>query len=103
MTLLILLQNGRVSPRTPSVKSDKQLESPANTPLQERKVSSSPSLEKRSPTTMNIDSHNAKTARMEAAAFQGYSGGIPAKIEEGEEPMDHIPPTLAPTTYGGHG
>ena len=45
-------------------------------------------LEKRSPQAANADSHNAKTARMEAASSQGYGGGIPAKIEEGEEPME---------------
>lgn len=44
--------------------------------------------ERRSPQSQNIDSHNAKTARMEATASHGYGGGIPAKIEEGEEPLD---------------
>ena len=44
--------------------------------------------EKRSPQSQNIDSHNAKTARMEATASHGFGGGIPAKIEEGDEPLD---------------
>lgn len=35
---------------------------------------------------MNVDSHNAKAARMEATASQGFGGGIPPKIEEGIEP-----------------
>ena len=35
---------------------------------------------------VNIDSHAAKVARMEAAAGQGLSGGIPTKIDEGIEP-----------------
>lgn len=43
--------------------------------------------ERVSPMMANADSHAAKTARMEAAASQGYGGGIPAKIEEGIEPI----------------
>lgn len=48
-----------------------------------------PLQQKRSPQGLNTDSHNAKLARMEAAASQGFGGGIPAKIEEGIEPGDH--------------
>ena len=40
------------------------------------------------PQRANADSHNAKTARMEAQAMAGYGGGIPAKIEEVSEPAD---------------
>ena len=42
--------------------------------------------DQRSPQALNADSHNAKLARMEASASQGFGGGIPAKIEEGIEP-----------------
>ena len=37
---------------------------------------------------MSPDPHSLKIARMEATARQGYCGGIPAKIEEGIEPID---------------
>lgn len=48
-----------------------------------------PMQQQRSPQGLNTDSRNAKLARMEAAASQGYGGGIPAKIEEGIEPGDN--------------
>ena len=44
-----------------------------------------PPKQQRSPQGLNTDSHNAKTARMEAIASEGFGGGIPAKIEEGVE------------------
>ena len=47
-----------------------------------------PLPDQRSPQALNADSHNAKMARMEATASQGFGGGIPAKIEEGVEPGD---------------
>ena len=40
------------------------------------------------PQQANVNSHHAKTARMEAAAMSGFGGGIPAKIEEVSEPAD---------------
>jgi hypothetical protein len=43
---------------------------------------------KKSPQTQNVDSHNAKTARMEAGPAEGFGGGIPSKIEEGDEPVE---------------
>ena len=45
--------------------------------------------DQKSPQALNADSHNAKMARMEASASQGFGGGIPAKIEEGVEPGDN--------------
>lgn len=42
--------------------------------------------EKQASQMINAESHTAKTGRMEAAASQGYGGGIPSKIEEGVEP-----------------
>ncbi|KAL9105968.1 MAG: hypothetical protein Q9187_008628, partial [Circinaria calcarea] len=84
-----LRQNGRVSPRTSSQHSDKQSASPSHSSPLQPTPSTSP--DKKSPQTQNADSHNAKTSRMEAAASQGYGGGIPAKIEEGEEPLDSVP------------
>ncbi|KAI9773950.1 MAG: blue light receptor [Candelina submexicana] len=90
-------QNGRVSPRTSSQQSDGKLDaSPVHSsPVggdvfnNNGKASSltMSSLEKISPKGANTDSHAAKTARMEATASQGYAGGIPAKIEEGIEPL----------------
>ncbi|KAK4691393.1 hypothetical protein P7C71_g5597, partial [Lecanoromycetidae sp. Uapishka_2] len=92
-------ENGRVTPRTSSQKSDKESTSPAhstsltsvtgldggaNTGAVESSMSV-PSQQQRSPQTLNADSHNAKLARMEASASQGFGGGIPAKIEEGVE------------------
>ena len=47
-----------------------------------------PPPEKKGAQAQNAESHNAKTARMEATASQGYGGGIPAKIEEADEPYD---------------
>lgn len=82
-------QNGRVSPRTSS-QSEKQSSSPVHPTIlaaKEARVASSPvtSLGRQSPQSLNADSHAAKMARMEAAASQGFGGGIPAKIEEGVE------------------
>ncbi|KAL9030586.1 MAG: hypothetical protein Q9196_001318 [Gyalolechia fulgens] len=84
-------ENGRVSPRTSSQNSgEKQSSSPAHP----TKVGSSdqrpppgtmPSPEKKSAQDIQADSHQAKTARMEAAASLGFGGGIPPKIEEGVE------------------
>ncbi|KAI9822445.1 MAG: blue light receptor [Pycnora praestabilis] len=86
-------QNGRVSPRTSSQQSDGK--SPAHSsPLsadilnnENNQASSSvPLVDKKSSRGTNAESHVAKTSRMEAGASQGFGGGIPAKIEEGEEP-----------------
>ncbi|MCJ1467960.1 blue light receptor [Pseudocyphellaria aurata] len=83
-------ENGRLSPRTSS-QSDKQCESPVQSVVlvtnEQRGPSNSLShQERRSPQSVNVDSHNAKAARMEATASQGFGGGIPPKIEEGIEP-----------------
>ena len=48
-----------------------------------------PLPDQRSPKALNADSHNAKLARMEASASQGFGGGIPAKIEEDVEPGEN--------------
>ncbi|KAL6721046.1 hypothetical protein ACLMJK_000146 [Lecanora helva] len=92
-------ENGRVTPRTSSQKSDKESGKSAS-PARTNSYGSVPGVDQtldprvghgnqqRSPQGLNADSHNAKTARMEATASQGYGGGIPAKIEEGiETPM----------------
>lgn len=34
----------------------------------------------------NAVNHAAKIARMEAPASQGFAGGVPEKIDEGDEP-----------------
>ena len=90
-------QNGRVSPRASSQQSDKHSAASQSTssPRQCSPLASNMMIndstfppEKRSPQAVNADSHHAKTARMEAASSQGYGGGIPAKIEEGEEPTE---------------
>lgn len=87
----LLMQNGRVSPRTPQTvepasvlsRSNKEQQGPAipNPPLR------SPQ-EQTSSHHSSIDAYNAKIGRYEAMASQGYGGGIPAKIEEGIEPDD---------------
>ncbi|MCJ1477056.1 blue light receptor [Lambiella insularis] len=81
-------QNGRASPRTTSSQhSDYQSASPTTTsPILPSESQNGFSPEKRSPQAQNTDSHNAKTSRMEAVATHGYAGGIPSKIEEGDEP-----------------
>ncbi|MCJ1263814.1 blue light receptor [Lobaria immixta] len=84
-------ENGRVSPRTSSQQSDRQSESPVQSVVlvaNEQRGPSNPfpNQERRSPQSMNIDSHHAKAARMEATASKGFGGGIPPKIEEGIEP-----------------
>ena len=100
-------QNGRVSPRassqhsTQSEKSRKGASPRQNQPILPNKISetgaqsSIPSTlaagiaaGKRSPSQQNSDSHAAKVARMEVAASQGLSGGIPPKIDEGIEPAE---------------
>lgn len=90
-------QNGRVSPRASSQQSDRHSAASQSTssprqssPLTTNMIinESTFQTEKRSPQAVNAESHNAKTARMEAASSQGYGGGIPAKIEEGEEPTE---------------
>ena len=93
-------QNGRVTPRTSSQKSDKESASPARSAslntitAADQGGGGEPKLaslqEKRSPQTLNAESHNAKMARMEAMASQGFGGGIPAKIEEGIEPGERV-------------
>lgn len=89
-------QNGRVSPRHSSQQSQsdrsKQSASPRHNQTilpNEQKAQAGPALihgEKRTPQQANTDNHAAKVARMEAAAPQGYSGGIPTKIDEAIEP-----------------
>ncbi|KAL8762244.1 MAG: hypothetical protein Q9184_001725 [Pyrenodesmia sp. 2 TL-2023] len=85
-------ENGRVSPRTSSQNSgDKHSNSPkhaasfgnSNDPRQLQKAI--PSTEKKTAQDMQVNSHQAKTARMEATASYGFGGGIPPKIEEGIE------------------
>ena len=87
-----------MTPRTSSQKSDKESASPARSNSlnsatgvdQGADPKSVPMQQQRSPKAVNADLHNAKLARMEAVASQGYGGGIPAKIEEGIEPGDNI-------------
>ncbi|KAI4142738.1 MAG: hypothetical protein LQ341_003129 [Variospora aurantia] len=84
-------ENGRVSPRTSSQNSgDKHSASPKRTSnlgcgdaRQAQRVI--PSMEKKTAQDLQVNSHQAKTARMEAAASLGFGGGIPPKIEEGIE------------------
>lgn len=84
-------ENGRVSPRTSSQNSgDKQSTSPAHTTKmgggdQRPGAGSMAPPEKKSAQDIQANSHQAKTARMEAAASVGFGGGIPPKIEEGVE------------------
>ncbi|KAL8952022.1 MAG: hypothetical protein Q9222_002041 [Ikaeria aurantiellina] len=84
-------ENGRVSPRTSTHNSgDGHSTSPAHAPTysgteQWAGQKAAPSLDKRSGQDLNANSHQAKTARMEAAALHGFGGGIPPKIEEGVE------------------
>ena len=54
------------------------------------KSQSVPQQSQQSPQSLNANSHNAKMARMEATAAQGFGGGIPAKIEEGIEPRQGL-------------
>ncbi|KAL8803674.1 MAG: hypothetical protein Q9200_006117 [Gallowayella weberi] len=82
---------GRVSPRTSTLNSgERHSTSPAHTTTfggveQRPGPKSTPSLEKSSGHAANVNSHQAKTARMEATASRGFGGGIPPKIEEGVE------------------
>lgn len=90
-------ENGRVTPRTSSQKSEKDSASPARTDshnpittVEQMPDSNSVHMQdQKSPQALNADSHNAKLARMEACASQGFGGGIPAKIEERVEPGDN--------------
>ncbi|KAI4088161.1 MAG: hypothetical protein LQ344_006253 [Seirophora lacunosa] len=84
-------ENGRVSPRTSSQNSgDKRATSPKHASnlgcgdarQAQRAI---PSTEKKTAQDVQVNSHHAKTARMEAAASHGFGGGIPPKIEEGVE------------------
>src|SRR4051812_3856370 len=94
-------QNGRVSPRTPSQQSVHSAHSEKGSkasasPLHNQTIlpqhnavggpSSIPSTLEKKDSNSNADSHAAKVARMEVAASQGLSGGIPPKIEEVAEP-----------------
>ncbi|KAF2813964.1 uncharacterized protein BDZ99DRAFT_459710, partial [Mytilinidion resinicola] len=90
-------QNGRVSPRTSSQKSDSASKAagaprpskpiPPNLPGHSAALDSSTR-----PTAItsaqqaSADSHAAKVARMEVGASDGLSGGVPAKIDEDHEP-----------------
>ncbi|KAL8708046.1 MAG: hypothetical protein Q9220_007042 [cf. Caloplaca sp. 1 TL-2023] len=84
-------ENGRVSPRTSTHNSGDGLStSPAHTTTYNgteqwagQKAAFSP--DRRSGQDINVNSHQAKTARMEAVALHGFGGGIPPKIEEGVE------------------
>ncbi|KAL8775121.1 MAG: hypothetical protein Q9209_000600 [Squamulea sp. 1 TL-2023] len=85
-------ENGRVSPRTSTQNSgDMHSTSPVHTTTfggsaeQRQAPKSTPCLDKSSGQAINVNSHQAKTARMEAIASIGFSGGIPPKIEEGIE------------------
>ncbi|KAL9581506.1 MAG: hypothetical protein Q9212_003862 [Teloschistes hypoglaucus] len=84
-------ENGRVSPRTSSRASgDVHATSPAHPTTfgggeQRQLQKAMTSLEKRTGQDLNVNSHQAKTARMQATASHGFGGGIPPKIEEGIE------------------
>jgi len=67
-------------PLLPSVLADPKTQPPVPSPLVPG--------EKRTPTQSSADSHAAKLARMEATPRGGYGGGIPAKIDEANEPSD---------------
>ncbi len=104
----IYLQNGRMSPRTPSQpsvhspqsdKASKASVSPRITtqtilPNQTAEASGQSSIpstivgtdQKASGLQANSDSHAAKVARMEVGASQGLAGGVPPKIDEVVEP-----------------
>lgn len=72
-----MLQNGRVSPRKSSADGEKSI-SPTDA---DDKIK----VEKGVNATPNENSHEAKTARMEATARQGFGGGIVEKVEEESE------------------
>ncbi|KAL8996477.1 MAG: hypothetical protein Q9169_004027 [Polycauliona sp. 2 TL-2023] len=86
-------ENGRVSPRTSTQNSgERQSTSPAHPTTfgsgqQHPGPKAMPSLETNPghAVNVNVNSHQAKTARMEAIASLGFAGGIPPKIEEGVE------------------
>ncbi|KAL8844382.1 MAG: hypothetical protein Q9176_001292 [Flavoplaca citrina] len=84
-------ENGRVSPRTSTQNSgDMHSTSPAHpttfgSSQQHTAAKAMPSQEPSSGHTVNVNSHQAKTARMEAIASHGFGAGIPPKIEEGVE------------------
>ncbi|KAL8703337.1 MAG: hypothetical protein Q9201_003473 [Fulgogasparrea decipioides] len=84
-------ENGRVSPRTSSRNSgDVHSTSPARTTTfgsseQRPGQKAVPPVDKRPGQDVNVNSHQAKTARIEAGASHAFGGGIPPKIEEGVE------------------
>lgn len=91
-----VVQNGRVTPRTSSQPSDRSTSPTRGNSLnaicavgQQATSTAIAAQELKSPQCFNTDSHNAKLARMEAAASRGFGGGIPPKIEEGIEPREH--------------
>jgi hypothetical protein len=85
-----------VSPRHSSQKSQSDQSKHSISPrhnqailpnvFNENGTQADPSFPLRTPQQVGQDSHAAKIARMEASASQGYTGGIPAKIDEGVEP-----------------
>jgi hypothetical protein len=91
-----MVQNGRVSPRHSSQKSQSDQSKHSVSPrhnqailpnvLIENGAKAGSSLPQRTPQQVGQDSHAAKVARMEASASQGYTGGIPTKIDEDVEP-----------------
>jgi len=85
--LICCYQNGRVSPRTPSGQSVHS----AATSDRASKASASPKHSLEADSTPNAQqanavSHAAKVARMEQKPEPGFTGGIPAKIDEDVEP-----------------
>ncbi|KAF2760706.1 hypothetical protein EJ05DRAFT_473331 [Pseudovirgaria hyperparasitica] len=83
-------QNGRVSPRTSSqhsasAQSDKGSKGSKTSASPRGHIIGKPDSQT-SPKQVSADNHNAKVARMEVAASQGLSGGVPPKIDEGVEP-----------------
>jgi len=83
------LQNGRISPRTSSQQS---VQSAHSDKASKASVSPRPNhageneADPTSPQQTNAVSHAAKVARMQAPALQGFAGGVPEKIDEGDEP-----------------
>ena len=92
-------QQGRVSPRTNSHSKEQSGSQSSSSPIDKSRLSpqqistqgpvggigagvSGAAAAGLTPKAINTESHNLKTARMEAIASPGFGGGIPAKIDE---------------------
>ncbi|KAI9738165.1 MAG: blue light receptor [Cirrosporium novae-zelandiae] len=88
-------QNGRISPRTSH--GDKQSNSPTSASGKNKGMGTRSPVHSQRPEAADSEVPPAKSAKLDTGASQAYGSGVPASIQEADEPPEELAAN-APTT-----